>query len=55
MCTYCAKWFPKDEMIPAYEEGHDYILFYCERCEPIVKADTRNMTWIKWGRKGEIK
>lgn len=41
MCTYCAKWFPKNEM----KCIEDPRLMYCHKCYPEVYAAYLNLPW----------
>ena len=55
MCIYCGKWYDMETMTPLFEQGTDYIAYYCEGCFPAVKSNIAKLHYshlFKWGEKG---
>jgi hypothetical protein len=46
MCTYCAKWFPADEMKLLPDDPNN-VYPYCPKCFPEVLTAHRNLPWNK--------
>ncbi|MDP1420280.1 hypothetical protein Q8G35_18295 [Peribacillus simplex] len=40
MCIYCFKWADIDTMTPLFEQGREFVNYYCEDC---VTAVTDNL------------
>jgi ribosomal protein S27AE len=50
MCTYCAKWFPEEQMkqLPNDERNKDNR--YCPKCYPEVLSAHNNLPWNRQRR-----
>lgn len=36
MCIYCFKWADIDTMTPIFEQGREFVNYYCEDCVTVV-------------------
>lgn len=53
MCDYCARWEPKEKMVPLYEKGNEHVMYYCPRCIDTAKEAIRKLPFYKLFRFGE--
>lgn len=49
MCTYCAKWFPEEQMKQLPDDERNKDNRYCPKCYPGVLEAHKNLPWNrKW-------
>lgn len=50
MCIYCFKWADMDTMTPIFEQGREFVNYYCEDC---VNAVMDNLFKLPYKHAGE--